>query len=326
MARNSLIFLSVAIAPLLALIPKSAHAFCRTTTVAIPTTYAPDQKGCWSEGVPLFWRNQCVGYSLQKAAGENIPYPVASDVMDAAFNRWAVVPCPQASADGHVSVSIRPFDNGPVACTKVEYNANASNQHVIVFRDAKWPHPGDQYNTLALTTVTFNTITGEIYDADMEVNTADQPITADGKVLPDGYDLESIITHEAGHFYGLAHSENLRATMYPQYQHGTTLMRSLSHDDVEGICAIYPPNGKRNVGTSVDKSGQIDATSCDPTPRHGFSTLCKDEQPSRKKSFLPCSAAARSPGRSVSSVAMVIASASMAAVAAMRRQRRRYAE
>jgi hypothetical protein len=168
-----------------------------------------------------------------------------------------------------VSIDVR--DLGPVDCATVDYNQGGGNQNVIVFRDDKWPHQ-DSNNTLALTTVTFNAETGEIYDADMEVNTAEQRVTLVDPVPPDGYDFASIVTHETGHFLGLAHSGENRATMYANYTPGSTALRNLTSDDVAGICSIYRPDGSRAV-----LDGQVtQGPSCDPTPRRGFTGACAD--------------------------------------------------
>lgn len=53
--------------------------------------------------------------------------------------------------------------------------------------------------------------------------------------------------------------------MMAGYVKGSTELRTLSPDDVAGICAIYPPD--REIGS----------TSCDA--RHGFSELCAADQP-----------------------------------------------
>ena len=53
-------------------------------------------------------------------------------------------------------------------------------------------------------------------------------------------DLQNTITHEAGHFVGLAHSNVAGATMNPTTSPGETAKRSLSADDIAGVCAIYP--------------------------------------------------------------------------------------
>jgi hypothetical protein len=177
------------------------------------------------------------------------------------------------SASGMSRVSIDVRDLGPVACDQVRYNSDGPNQHAIIFRDDTWPH-NDANNTLALTTVTFNPDTGEIFDADMEINTATIKVTLHDPVPADGYDFASIVTHETGHFLGMAHSGDGHATMFAHYQQGSTVMRNLTSDDVDGICAIYPPGGTRSVSTQVAPSGSVPEDSCDPTPRHGFTTEC----------------------------------------------------
>jgi hypothetical protein len=128
-----------------------------------------------------------------------------------------------------------------------------------MFRDDGWPYANGG-ETLALTTITFNTENGEIYDADVEINSYDDRknlTIGDGRI---GSDLLSIATHEAGHFLGLAHSDELQATMFPSYNPGETKLRTLEADDVAGICDIYPAG--RPVSTQ----------SCEP--RHGFSERC----------------------------------------------------
>ena len=53
-------------------------------------------------------------------------------------------------------------------------------------------------------------------------------------------DLQNTLTHESGHFIGLAHSPVPGATMNATTQPGETLKRSLAPDDAAGVCAIYP--------------------------------------------------------------------------------------
>jgi hypothetical protein len=245
----------------------SARAFCRTTTVSVPADFDPID-GCWNQGNVLWWRNACVGYSIQKGASKQVTLIQAEQSIATAFAQWTGTPCAAADA-GASRVSIDVRDEGPVDCALVQYNQDQPNQHVILFHDDVWPYH-DSSNTLALTTVTYDPDTGEIYDADMEVNTTVTPIVVSDPVPDDGYDFLSIVTHETGHFLGMAHSGDDRATMYAHYQPGQTSMRDLTEDDVSGICSIYPPDGTRmtSIGAPVTEG------SCDPTPRHGFSTQC----------------------------------------------------
>jgi hypothetical protein len=264
-------FFSILIALACALAAPPAAAFCRTTSVSVPADYDP-VAGCWSEGNVLWWRNACVGYSLQASASKQVTLAQAEQAIATAFAKWTGTACESHGATGsRVSIDVR--DEGPVECGQVQYNQAQANQHVILFHDDEWPYH-DSSNTLALTTVTFDPDTGELYDADMEIN-ATVPLTVSDPVPSDGYDFESIVTHETGHFLGLAHSGDARATMFAHYNPGATAMRNLTSDDVSGICAAYPPDGTRT--TSIGSPLPEDA--CDPTPRHGFSAQCG--QPSK---------------------------------------------
>jgi hypothetical protein len=240
----------------------SAQAFCRGLTLAGPD---PSVTGvCFDGGgapgvYELFWRNLCVGYSLQKDASKQVTLAQATAVAKQAFGAWSAAACPGGL------VSIRAVDEGPVACSQVEYNSNGANQHVIVFHDDGWPHD-DPYNSLALTTIFFDATTGEIYDADIEINSADHTIVAEGPATPPAYDLLSMLTHEAGHFLGLAHSTLDTAVMYTFYHPGTM---QLTSDDIDGICSIDPSDKTRTTS-----AGSVQASECDPTPRHGFTTAC----------------------------------------------------
>ena len=164
------------------------------------------------------------------------------------------------------------MDLGKVACDEVHYNDNTTgmgNQHAIIFRDSGWPYPNDLNNTLGLTTITFDPDTGEIYDADMEINSSVSLAVSD-PVPATGNDFMSIITHESGHFFGMAHSNDGSATMFAHYTPGSTYMRNLTADDTTGICTVYTPSGARAVDPSVASSGTVPEDACDPTPRHGF--------------------------------------------------------
>jgi hypothetical protein len=212
-----------------------------------------------------------------------------------------------------------------VDCDQVQYNSDRGNQHVIVFRDETWPH-NDANNTLGLTTVTFDPDTGEIYDADMEIN-ATVPLSVAATPGPQGYDLESIITHETGHFLGMAHSGDERATMFAHYTQGSTSMRVLTNDDVSGLCAIYSPGGVRNVDPSAtsDGSGKAPEDACDPTPRHGFSSEC-GTPPGRACAVAGGSAGALgsgSPGSSAPGTSALLAAGLATLVAGAVRARRR---
>ena len=222
----------------------------------------------------------CIGYTLQRNASRQVTFADAADGLARAFTKWTGSTCP-TNAGGGSRVSIDVRDLGAVDCAEVKYNQNGANQNVIIFRDDVWPHE-QSADTLALTTVTYNIDTGEIYDADMEINTHDKHVTLTDPVPSDGYDFASIVTHESGHFLGLAHSGDSHATMFFNYAPGATAMRTLTADDVAGICTVYRPDG-----THAAQSGPVTAQACNPTFRHGSIKECTEDEPER-----PCTVGA----------------------------------
>jgi hypothetical protein len=218
-----------------------------------------DENGCLISGPPLYWGSECVSFDVQKdgSARRGISYDAARDEVHDAFQQWLDADC----GDGQ-GPRIRIEDYGPVECRKAEYNQKAGNANIVMFRDESWPY-ANAIDTLALTTLIFNAETGEIYDADIEVNTFESAMAIDGAGAH-GIDFSSVITHEVGHFLGLSHSSVPGTTMQQSYEPGNTEMATIESDDVAGICAALPPARRR------------DRSSCEP--RHGFSAECAVEE------------------------------------------------
>jgi hypothetical protein len=283
-----------------------AQAYCRESTVGPPSNYDPTLLGCYglapdggaltvatgpdgglltgSDGhlvttapdagvtlFPLFWRNQCVSYSFEQAGAKHISATDASRIAAQAFAAWSNAPCP----GGPPNIVADPYP--AVDCENAQSHAH---NNVIIFRDNGWPYD-DGSNAIGYTTLTIGKKTGEIFGANIEINSfgfnivADLPAAttdaggaADGGAADAGLvlDLGSILTHEAGHFLGLAHSPDVTAVMYAHYHPGST---TLSADDIAGICAIYHSDGTRETG-----NGPVAETACHPDPPLGFLTSC----------------------------------------------------
>ncbi len=243
------------------LTPGMASAYCRTTTCDQTTTACatdPDDRQCVVDGVPLQWPIGCVGVSLNEKASVQVSYADFLRVATAAFDAWNKVSCEGQTPS--ISTTIL----GPVVCDEQQFNDEKGNANIVLFRDDDWPYTG-QSSVLALTTLTFGVKTGIIYDADMEIRAKPGDVrltTSDEDV---DTDLQSIITHEAGHFLGLAHTSVAEATMLPYYPPKSTKFRSLEADDAAGLCAAYPH----------DRAG---VPACDPggpSPRSlGLSSQC----------------------------------------------------
>jgi hypothetical protein len=232
-------------------VPAEAFAYCRTTTCAEPNPPASCVRDattdCWTTGIPLAWASSCVSFSVAQSGSKTlgIDYASANDIVAAAFARWLNADC--GAGFPAIGVAATPA----TTCERVEYRADGPNRNAVLFRDGPWPHDDA---ILALTSVTFKRMTGEIVDADMEVNAPAITLA----------DLPFVVTHEAGHFFGLDHSAETDAVMYPQFSGAFTAAgapSALAADDVSGICAAYPPT-------------QASPVSCVFDPANGFVPEC----------------------------------------------------
>lgn len=110
----------------------------------------------------------------------------------------------------------------------------------------------------------YDTTTGVIHSSDVFLNTTfDWSVAANGEA--GRFDVQSVMTHELGHFLGLGHSAigetepaagggrtilGKRAVMFPiAYPRGNIEDRTLEADDVAGISDVYgTPEANRNLG------------------------------------------------------------------------------
>lgn len=230
-----------------------AHCFCRKTTCKDCPLDAETQ--CISGGQPLLWPAACVSYALSRRASTQVSLETATEIVAQAFAAWQSVTCPGTGEPPSIA-GADVF--GHTGCSLAEYSRTGANANVVLFRDDEWPYV-DSEDALGLTSVSFDSVTGRIFDADIEVN-ATVPLSTTDEVPADQNDLLSILTHEVGHFLGLGHSQDKGSVMRPQYKPGTAELRVPNEDDIAGICSIYPPNRR--------------ALPCDFTPKGGFASEC----------------------------------------------------
>jgi hypothetical protein len=250
---------STALALGLLVFASDASAYCRSTTCRSTAAKEceTDADGCPIEGAKLFWPTSCISYATNRLGTQDLDPADTRAVIKKTFLAWSDVECP----DGTIA-KMTFQEREPVVCKKSQYNKTGPNVNVVLFQDDNWRYRGID-GTLAKTSVTYNDETGEIYDADIEINTANNTVTITDDPAKVQYDLQAILTHEVGHFIGIAHSPDPGAVMFASYAPGSTSQRQLHPDDIDAVCGIYPSTSN---------------APCNTEPRGGFSPRCDDPE------------------------------------------------
>ena len=246
-----------------------ARAFCRSTACD-PTTEqcTNDDNGCPRTGPPLSWRALPLPYRFHAGGSDKLDMDGVREATRRAFQAWSNVMC-----------------NGKRTSLRFEEGADIPGTHPLVgnlpakvsfgiyFRDDVWPYD-DGNESLALTNQKYGKTNGWIDYSSIEVNTTDRAfrLTDTGA----GIDLEAVLTHEVGHYLGLAHSNVEDSIMAPSYcqsadRCGTSAAqaRALAQDDVDAVCAMYPPRGIAGVAYEDPSASSGCAVSAGVTPRGG---------------------------------------------------------
>jgi hypothetical protein len=148
------------------LLSAHASAFCRATSCnPEKETCERDAGSCVITGKPLFWASSCVQVYVQADGSpkSGIDFATTKDSVRSAFDTWLNADC--GSAGPLLDVQVL----GPITCGTGEYNATQKNANIVTFRDDQWPYPASE-DTLGFTDLHFNADTGEIWDADLEIN------------------------------------------------------------------------------------------------------------------------------------------------------------
>jgi|SRR5450631_205176 len=228
--------------------------------------------------MPLKWSSSCETITVYLNGFTAMTPDEVAKSIGAAASAWGPdsVTCPAATGDGgngHPYFEILPqLATGGSAPAVVNDGKNS-----IIFETTNWDGP---YGALAYTRV-WKEPSGHIVDADIAINAVPgigfewanlDPGAPSGGHLP-LVDLQTVMTHEFGHFLGLAHTcatsgtgadENdapmsgtdylgqpipscddtgvpqFAAVMWAKIDDGSSAKRVLSTDDARGVCAIYP--------------------------------------------------------------------------------------
>ena len=218
--------------------PATGHAFVLRTT---------------ADGVPVHWPTVPITVYVDPSVTQLDPEALTA--VECAFSAWASVSGTSAPS---VNVAVGVAD-------AIGYQAGAANRCTVRYEAAGYAPAG---NALAVTVLSYED-DGTIVDADIVINGAAnrqfQVLTGAEGGTPRGratdatssvFDIEEVVTHEAGHFFGLAHNNaDTSVVMYYETDADTIAKRELTADDESGLRAIYPEDASSPAGCSMANEG-----------------------------------------------------------------------
>jgi MYXO-CTERM domain-containing protein len=210
---------------------KRAFATC---AVALVSLFAATDASAYVESGSI-WQELPVTYKINQSTIPGSISGTAIASVDAGFQSWEAPTC----------TSFRAVNGGN---TTAGQDIN-DGQNTILWRSDTWGGTlGDVNSTIGITMTSYSGNTR--YDADIVFNDVGFDWDTTGGF--NNVDTQSIATHEEGHFLGLNHTPYESAIMYAAYSGG--LKRTLTGDDVQGVCALYPCSGT-DCGTGAGGSG-----------------------------------------------------------------------
>ncbi|MCK5800005.1 MAG: matrixin family metalloprotease, partial [Deltaproteobacteria bacterium] len=176
-------------------------------------------------GQVLVWSQRAVTVELD---GRQLPgAPGAADAVRAAFATWS-------SAGAPVAVTLQE--------SKTIADGSQDGKNTIRFEHKRWDYG---HEVIGLTLATYYAQSGLVFETDIVFDAVNRQWSTSANTPSKHFDVQNIAAHEAGHFFGLGHSQHTDATMFAESLPGERDKRTLSPDDRAGLAAIVAEMDRR---------------------------------------------------------------------------------
>ena len=183
--------------------------------------------------------------SVIDATNSDISYAQALSIVQASAKTWENVPT------SYFTVNPVDWTSGPFLRPAL----SATDGQNSVFFDQAGVNFSPGSGVIAFTRTIVDLTDGHTLDSDLVFNDSEFFCSTTSPNLtpaPPGQtsvDLQAVITHEYGHYFGLDHTSIANATMIPFIQNNTD-QRTLELDDQAGISTVYPESASRPGGVT----------------------------------------------------------------------------
>jgi hypothetical protein len=194
------------------------------------------------------WRRP-MGFALNERGSEDLPFAQTEAAVVRGFEDWSQPDCSGLAVEylGLTDLDAREYTQ-VVSWTETDWELGPETIGATLSSYTVEESPTIEWSTMQLNGQDYRWVLGA------------------PRRLSD-VDVYTIVLHEAGHYLGLGHSEELSAVMAPAYagpRPGPAL------DDVQGVCALYPPGVQQPGGDGACETGGC--AEPEPPPAAGAET------------------------------------------------------
>jgi Matrixin len=265
---------------------RPAYAFCQSTVCS-----GDDGNTCRASPDALKgkcptkrWAQMPIPIRFHDRYSSKLFVPETKRALRAAMDRWSDVICKGGRTSLRFQVLPETRIDKPLVTPATDRQPGKGTEPFgVYFRETGWDNQDpDKVKQIAITHLFTGAADPAVRDADIVINSSDFVFALDedpaqaaaGAPLGEKrVDLEATMTHEMGHYIGLAHMDRESLSMMAEEQcsadrclpNKQVVARRLREDDELAVCTLYPP-GRVYNNEDASSGCQVASTSASCAP------------------------------------------------------------
>lgn len=208
-------------------------------------------------GEPIYWPIRDIDITPDGDVGQGVDPDRFHDILVESFAEWTDIECLQRTA------TVEPLGACPGEASDDGINCIYWEPEVTEWEQSTWGT-----GLVAITLVHHYPDTGVIADTDLAINLTGDYVWSDGLECDPAddvhHDLLATLTHEAGHFFGLDHSEFIQSTMHGFTFPGDCTKRGVHQVDIDCTCWVYDEHPPEDPEAAPEVGGDTAMSDASP--------------------------------------------------------------